>query len=152
MATHPQTIFISYASPNRDRVTPYANRLQRSGFDVWIDHKRLRPGQNWEYEIDRALDRAAIILVFISANSVDRRGYVQREVKFALDNAKEKLVTDIYLIPVIMVDGVEIPADLKNIQFVRAWESGSYQVIEEAIKHQLTKLGTDIQEAQSVPT
>ena len=148
MTIQPQTIFISYASPDRDRVTPYANRLEKSGFDVWIDHKRLKLGQNWEYEIGRALDRAAIILVFISENSVDRRGYVQREVKFALDKAKEKLVSDIYIIPVMLDEVPEIPEDLKKLHYVRAWETGSYGAIEEAIKYQLTKLGAEVQEAQ----
>jgi hypothetical protein len=69
-----QTVFLSYASPDRDRVGPYADALESHGFNVWVDYKRLKAGQNWNFEIRRELEKAAVIVVFISNNSVDRRG------------------------------------------------------------------------------
>jgi hypothetical protein len=41
--------------------------------------------QIWENEIPRALKASEFILVFFSRNSVAKRGYVQREMKMALD-------------------------------------------------------------------
>ena len=72
-------VFLSYARPDRDCVARYFDELQGKGFNVWMDHIRLKPGQNWDFEIQRALDTAAIIVVFLSKNSTDRRGYLQRE-------------------------------------------------------------------------
>ena len=91
MVADSQTVFLSYASPDRERVTPYFDWLVSRGFDVWLDCKRLKAGQDWNFEIRRELEKAAIIVVFISNNSVDRRGYVQREIKLALDQAEPKI-------------------------------------------------------------
>jgi hypothetical protein len=70
-----------------------------------MDYKRVKAGQHWDFEIRRALDKAAIIVVFISNNSIDRRGYVQREIKLALEKAEEKLIGDIYELSLNLGDG-----------------------------------------------
>ena len=142
-------IFVSYASPDRERVVLYHDALESRGFDVWIDFRRLKPGQNWDFEIQRSLNRATLIIVFISNNSVSRRGYVQREIKLALDKAKEKLATDIYLIPVLLDDDALIPDELKYVQSVSASAHDCVDRIEDAIRHQLQQLGASVAEAQS---
>jgi CheY-like chemotaxis protein len=137
MTTKPPTIFLSYASPDLARVTPYFEHLQARGFEVWMDCKKLKAGQHWGSEIRRALDEAAVIVVFVSANSIDRRGYVQREIKIALEKAEEKLLSDIYLIPVIIDDNVEIPVALKHLHCINAREGDAFAAIEDALKYQL---------------
>ena len=111
--------------------------------------RRLKPGQNWDFEIQRSLNRATLIIVFISNNSVSRRGYVQREIKLALDKAKEKLATDIYLIPVLLDDDALILDELKHVQSVSASAHDCVDRIEDAIRHQLQQLGASVAEAQS---
>jgi hypothetical protein len=148
MADEPQTIFLSYASPDRHRVSPYADALESSGFTVWIDYKRLKAGQQWDFEIRRELEKAAIVIVFISNNSVDRRGYVQREIKIAVDKAQEKLTGDIYLIPVLLDEHTPIPEEIRQIQCVRSWEADHLSAIEEAIRHQLHVIGSEVRAAQ----
>jgi len=148
MSDGPQTVFISYASPDRDRVVPYADALQRAGFDIWIDCKRLRPGQDWNFEIRRALEKAVIVIVFFSMNSVDRRGYVQREIKVSLDQATERLAEDIYIIPVILDDEVAIPDQVRHLQCVKASDADHLSSIEEAIRFQLQTIGTQTQATQ----
>lgn len=148
MTSEAQTIFLSYVSPDRDRVRPYADALDSYGFDVWVDYKRLKPGQNWNFEIRRALDKAAIIVVFISNNSVDRRGYAQREIKLALDKAEEKLPGDIYIIPVLLDEDTPIPESIKHLQCVKASDAEHLIAIKEAINHQLNTIGSEIRAAQ----
>jgi hypothetical protein len=141
-------IFVSYASPDRERVAFYHDALKSKGFDVWMDVARLKAGQNWDFEIQRALNRATLILVFVSNNSVSRRGYVQREIKVALDKAMERLAADIYLIPVVLDDDAPIPDELKHIQAVRASFHDCIEQIEDAIRYQLQRLGASVAEAQ----
>lgn len=141
-------IFISYASPDYDRVLPYFNVFRGAGFDVWLDKDRLKPGQKWDYEIKRALDRAVIVIAFVSNNSVDRRGYVQRELKIALDQAFDKLNDDIYIIPVLLDDDTPVPRQLRDVQIVRASDPDCGEQVTDAIRHQLTKLGEQIAETQ----
>lgn len=148
MADELQTTFLSYARPDRDRVAPYADALEAIGFTVWIEYKRLKAGQQWDFEIRRELEKAAIVIVFISNNSVDRRGYVQREIKIALDKAQEKLSGDIYLIPVLLDEDTPIPEEIRHIQCVRSWEADHLGAIEEAIRHQLYAIGSEVRAAQ----
>ncbi len=142
-------VFISYASPDRMRVLPVAQRLVTRGLNVWMDYLCLKPGQNWDFEIKRALDRAAIVIVFVSHNSVNRRGYVQREIKFALDKAQEKLLGDIYVIPVMLEGGLDYPDELKKWHAVHLDDPGSEEAVAAAIQQQFKTLSVESEAAQA---
>jgi len=114
-----QMIFLSYVSEDRDRVEPYYELLKNHGHDPWMDSKNILGGQNWDYEIRLALDRSEIIIVFVSEQSVDKKGYAQREIALAVNKSEEKLVGDIYIIPIQLDDG-DYPYLLKGIQFLQA--------------------------------
>lgn len=136
-------IFLSYANPDQQRVTPFFESLKNSGFNVWYDCKLLKPGQNWDFEIKRALDKSIIVIAFLSENSITRRGYVQREIKIALDKLSEKLIDDIYIIPVKLDDDIQIPEQLKGIQCISANAPNCMASVEEALTFQLSKLGVE---------
>lgn len=136
-------IFLSYASPDRERVFEYYDFFSNKNFQVWMDKRSIKGGQNWEFEIKRALQKAAIIIVFLSRNSVNRRGYVQREIKIALDQARDKLIDDIYIIPVMLDTGVPVPAQLDDIHILRPEDGDTMQAAAEAIELQLRELGAE---------
>jgi hypothetical protein len=86
-------IFVSYARPDQEWASELYEWLKRTGFNAWIDYKKLKPGQNWDYEISLALNKSSIVIILLSHNSVDRRGYVQRELKTALESSRRSLTT-----------------------------------------------------------
>lgn len=133
------SIFLSYASPDRDRVMPYFIRLKQRGFNPWIDQQKLLGGQNWDYEIRKALADAAIIVMFISNNSINRRGYVQREIKLALTKLEEKLIGDIYIIPVLLDQDAQRPDQLSDIQFLDCSDADFIDNLIAAINWQLAE-------------
>jgi hypothetical protein len=141
-------IFISYASVDQSRIMPFFNALERDGFNVWLDCKRLKPGQNWDFEIRRAFDKSNRVITFLSRASVGRRGYVQRELKLALDKLAEKLVDDIYIIPVLLDEALPIPDQLKGIQCISAQAPDCLPRVKEALTFQLGKLGLATQRVQ----
>jgi hypothetical protein len=143
-------IFLSYASPDYDRVHEYYVALLNDGLDPWLDKEKLVAGQSWDFEIKRALSRAVIIVVFLSNNSVTRRGYVQREIKIALDQADAKLHDDIYLIPVLL-DEVIIPPQLQAIQVIGVAAEDPYKQLSRAIDEQLKRLGLENSRLQGDP-
>jgi hypothetical protein len=108
--------FISYATEDFEQVSAIRERLEAAGFSTWMDKKSILPGQNWEYEITKALKTCNVVLVFLSTNSFQKRGYVQREIALALDNLREKLEDDIYLIA-IKLESIEVPDRLR----IRHW-------------------------------
>lgn len=108
-------VFLSYASPDRERVLEVHDFLIASGVSVWMDKSRILPGQDWELEIKRALDTAAAVVIFISVNSVDRTGYVQRELRMVIDKLAERPDHRIYAVPVMLDPDVPMPDQLKRL-------------------------------------
>jgi len=78
-------VFISYARPDQEAAAELYDWLKGEGLNPWMDLKHIKGGQNWDFEIKRALDKSAIVIVLWSDNSRDRRGYVQRELKISLN-------------------------------------------------------------------
>lgn len=142
-------VFLSYASPDRAAVRDFYEHLVRAGISTWMDCYCLRPGQNWDFEISRALSRSAIVVVFVSKNSIDRRGFLQREISFVLDRHREKLVDDVYAIPVLLDSGASMPEQLQKFQYIRADEPGCKDDIVASINHQFEKMGASIREVQN---
>ena len=102
-------IFLCHASEDKAPVRDVYRRLAAiQGFEPWLDEEDLLPGQIWEVEIPRALKASEFILVFFSRNSVAKRGYVQREMKLALDVWAEMPSTMTHTIPV-RLDECELP-------------------------------------------
>ncbi|WP_349437418.1 TIR domain-containing protein [Pararhizobium sp. A13] len=142
-------VFFSYTTLDRDRVSEVADALAASGVQVWMDYKRIRGGQDWNFEIRKALDRAAIIVVFVSKNSVNKVGYVQREIRLALLKAEEKLEGDIYLIPVLLDDDAAVPTQLKDIHYIKHSAEDFFLSLSASINDQLEKIGVEVNKAQS---
>ncbi len=141
-------VFLSYTKADKDRVSEIADQLAAKGLTVWMDDRRLKAGQSWDFEIRRALDRSAIIVVCISNKSVQKSGYVQREIRLALEKAEEKLVDDIYIIPVLLDDDVSIPRQLKDVQYIRYSEEDFFNKLSTTIAEQLQQIGVETQRVQ----
>ncbi len=141
-------VFISYANKDQERVKPFFKELDRQGFTVWMDCFRLKGGQNWDFEIKRAQEKSEFVISFLSNNSVARRGYVQREMKDAVDKLKEKLIDDIYLIPVLLDDDLEIPPEVKELQCIRASNPDGMQDLVDALTYQMGKRDVKASKAQ----
>ncbi len=132
-------IFISYARVDAEPVAEIYQRLLDAGFDPWIDTEHLLPGVRWRETIEKALREADFFLLCLSAQSKDRRGFIQKEIKTALDLWEEKLHDDIYFIPLRLED-CELPDQVSEIQCVNWFESGAWERLEKALRIQAEKL------------
>lgn len=111
-------VFISYAKEDQKIAIQYYNWLENENFNPWLDVKKLKGGQNWELEIDRAFKKAHVIIWLMSPQSIYKRGFIQREVKEALDNLRYKQPDDIYIIPVI-IENCNVPDYISDkLQFI----------------------------------
>lgn len=142
-------VFLSYASPDRERVSVYYDELTNAGLNVWFDRRRLKGGQNWDFEIKRALRQSAIVVVFLSRNSVDRRGYAQREIKIALDQARDRLIDDVYVIPVSIDELPSIPDQFRDIHVVSEVDGDSTAQLVQSIKDQFERIGAAASQTQA---
>lgn len=132
MAKKPQ-IFLSYAREDRARVEQIYDSLRAEGFDPWMDTRDIQAGQRWSSVIGNAIREADFTLVFISGNSLSKRGFVQREIKAAIDILSERPEGEIFLVPVRLEES-ELPDTLKPLQYVDLFESEGWHKLIHALK------------------
>jgi formylglycine-generating enzyme required for sulfatase activity len=133
-------IFISYAREDETRVKLLYQQLADAGFQPWLDREHIIPGMKWEPVIKKALKQSDFVLVCLSANSINKRGFLQREIKQALEQAEEKLEHDVYLIPA-RLDDCEVPDALSEIQWVDLFEDDGWPLLLKAIEYGLKQRG-----------
>ncbi|MGE0131695.1 MAG: SUMF1/EgtB/PvdO family nonheme iron enzyme [Blastocatellales bacterium] len=133
-------IFISYAREDEARVKQLYQRLAGAGFQPWLDREHIIPGMKWEPVIKKALKQSDFVLVCLSATSINKRGFLQREIKQALEQAEEKLEHDVYLIPA-RLDDCEMPDSLSEIQWVDLFEDDGWQQLLGAFEYGLKQRG-----------
>ncbi|MBC8507194.1 MAG: TIR domain-containing protein [Chloroflexi bacterium] len=106
-------IFISYARENKETAKEIFDWLESEGHSPWLDTERLIPGQDWKMEIDKAIHDSDVFLACLSALSVNKAGFVQKELKRALDVAEMMPEGRIYIIP-LCLDDCELPYYLQK--------------------------------------
>lgn len=111
-------VFISYASDDQKIAQELYNFLLSKQYDPWLDKEKLQVGDSWDIKIRQALKSSDFVILLLSSNSINKRGYFQREFKLALKYLEEKLIDDSYIFPVLL-DDCEIPDPLKSIQWIK---------------------------------
>ncbi len=94
------SVFISYASENREAAQRLAEELQRIGFgDIWLDRRRLVAGDDWSLRIDEAIDTCDYFVPLLSHEADQRReGVFWEEWRKAL--ARSLRINDCFILPV----------------------------------------------------
>jgi hypothetical protein len=126
-------VFICHASADKLKVHELYAYLRRRGIQPWLDTKNLLPGQTWQVEILRALETSDAIIICLSKGSVDKEGYVQKEIKFALDKALEIPEGHIFLIPA-RLEECDIPRSLSSYHWVDLFDESSYKKLMKSLR------------------
>jgi TIR domain/Protein of unknown function (DUF4231) len=125
-------VFINYAREDEEYAMKLYKDLKNAGINPWIDKECIRPGEYWKAEIGKALRKSRYCIAVLSSHSVGKIGYVQRELKDALEKQEEVPESDIYLIPA-RIDNCDI-SDLKlgQIQYADLftdWNGGIEKIL-----------------------
>ena len=97
-------VFVSYAHKDTDKVMGVLTELDRRGYRIWYDDG-IVPGSEWPENIAEHLTNSAMVLAFISQNSIDSPN-CRREVTFAL--SKRKPFLSVVLEKTEMSPGMEL--------------------------------------------
>lgn len=134
-------IYLSYAREDREATERVYRRLLDEGFKPWMDVEDIIPGQDWRRVIGKAIRESDFILIFLSKNSVNERGYIQREIRLGLEIFSEMLVSDIFVIPV-RLEECEIPDEISSLfHHVDIFKEGGWERLLEAIKIGIQRRG-----------
>lgn len=127
-------IFLSHASGDKLLVNKLYQRLAMNDYiSVWLDSENLIPGQSWELEIPKALRNADVVIICLSKNSVSKEGYVQKEIRLALDVSMESPEGDIFVIPARLED-CQVPESLAKYHWVDLFDEGGYDKLLRALE------------------
>lgn len=119
-------VFLCHSSDDKPAIRDLYQRLCAEGFDPWLDEEKILPGQDWHQEIVKAVLTSDVVLVCLSRSSISKAGYVQKEIKYALDVADEQPEGAIFLIPV-KLEECEVPDRLSRWQWVDLSSERGYE-------------------------
>ena len=125
-------IFISYSHENSSKVKEFAFSLSLHGFDLWMDEKNISSGDNYISKIFNGIHDADIYLVFLSKSSLDSK-WVNTEIEFALH---EKIERNNFIIIPVLLEDIDIPVLLSNIDYLDARFSIKEAVEELALRYE----------------
>lgn len=110
-STRPK-VFVSYAQSDRKSVEVLVDTLKEHGLDIWTDSD-IAPGQDWQQEIEKALDQASVFLLVLSADAM-ASPWQNMELGMALRSAVGQSKKRV--IPVLLrgADRTAMPPFLKN--------------------------------------
>ncbi len=135
-------IFLSYTQADRKKVESLYDKLLKAGYKPWMDTNDILPGEKWGTSVKRAIKKSAFFLACLSINSVSKRGFLQKEIRYAKNIMEGMLDKDIYLIPV-RLEECEVNENLKAIQWVNLYQKEGldklFEAIEEGIKRRKTE-------------
>lgn len=126
-----KTVFISYASEDLENAKRLCDELRESGFEPWIDKEKLVPGQKWKDKIIEATQNSRFFIALLSKNSLSKKGFVQKELKEALDVLDLYPSSEIYLVPARLDDSQISHPALSDIQWVDmfpSWDDGFMKI------------------------
>jgi formylglycine-generating enzyme required for sulfatase activity len=133
-------VFLCHASGDKPAVRDLYHRLRADGFDPWLDEENLLPGQDWQLEIPKAVRSSDAVIICLSSRAITKAGYVQKEIKYALDVADEQPEGAIFLIP-LRLEECEAPERLRRWQWVDLFQETGYERLLRALRARAESLG-----------
>ena len=122
-------VFISHATPeDNEFVLWLGTRLTALGYEVWADILKLRGGQDWTEELERALKEGAAKFVLVCTPTGLQKKGVQREIKLAQQVGKA-IGDDAFILP-IRKEKYELTFDTALAQYIDFTENWGQGLVE----------------------
>jgi hypothetical protein len=133
-------VFLCHSSTDKPAVRQLYQKLCTDGFDPWLDEEKILPGHQRRDEIVRAIRESEVVIVCLSQDSITKTGFVQREIKYALDIALEQPEGTIFLIP-LKLQECNVPESLGKWHWVNLFEENGYERLKRALRFRAHALG-----------
>jgi formylglycine-generating enzyme required for sulfatase activity len=150
----PLRVFLCHSSNDKPAVRELYQKLcAEPWIEPWLDEEELYPGQDWNMEIEKAVESADAIIVCLSKGSITKEGYVQRELRTVLDFADYKPEGTLYIIPV-RLEECELPRSLRKWQYAdyfKGQRERAFQRLLVSLKRRADALGLIVEEIKEEP-
>lgn len=135
-------IFISYGREDTKAAKRIYKDLRAYGYDPWLDTESLLAGEKFEHIIRKAIRESRFFLALLSHSSVNRKGFLNKEIAEAIDILKEYPPKKKYLIPVRLDDckpSHEELSELHRVDMFPSWDSG-LEKIRKAVESEVPRI------------
>src|SRR5580704_9047015 len=138
-ATAAPTVFLSYASSDREAARVLRDALPNFGLEVWYDESELGGGDVWDQKIRRQIRECDYFMPIISAQTEARHeGYFRREWRLAVERTLDMADDHAFLLPVVIDDtsqsGARVPEKFLSVQWIRVPGGRSNAALESLCK------------------
>ena len=118
------TVFLSYASADREAARALKDALPAFGLEVWYDESELGGGEQWDQKIRKQIRECDYFMPLISAQTEARlEGYFRREWRLAVERTLDMADDHPFLLPLVVDDtsqaGARVPEKFFTIQWLR---------------------------------
>lgn len=132
-------VFLCHAKDDKPKVRKLYHRLCADGIDAWLDENELVGGQDWEREIREAVRNSDVVIICYS-KKFNQKGYRQKEVSIAVEEAELLPKGEIYIIPA-RLEECDVLVDLQHLQWVDVFEKDGYDKLLRALHQRASKIG-----------
>jgi TolB-like protein len=121
------SVFLSYASEDRQAAQAIRDTLNAQGLEVWYDESALDGGDAWDQKIRRQIRECDLFMPLISAQTEARHeGYFRREWRLAVERTLDMADDHVFLLPIVIDDtpesGARVPDRFLTVQWM--WVPG----------------------------
>lgn len=134
----PLKVFLCHAHSDASTVHALYNHLVKDGIDAWLDKEKLLPGQDWKLEIRKAVQESDVVVVCHS-KQFNQKGFRQKEVRIALEEASLLPTGEIFIIPA-RLEECNVLEDLQRWQWVDLFEVDGYERLMRALRTRANKV------------
>jgi hypothetical protein len=135
-------VFLCHCSEDKASVREIDRALKADGFQPWLDEDDIFPARAWDKEIEQGLRSSHAIVVCLSKTLIRKEGYVQKELRYAIDIAREKPDGAVFLIP-IRLEECEILPSLRDLQCIDWFKQDGHDKLLRALRERAKEVGID---------
>lgn len=142
------TVFLCHAKEDSALVGLLCSELRTHGLAPWFDKDKLLVGDRWREEIAHAIQTCHFFLICLTQQAATKRGFIQRELRFAISEYSQRPQNCPFLLPV-RLQPCEVPqivldetSYLPHFQWFDLYDlhDGSVHRLAEMIHRQFQKL------------
>jgi TolB-like protein len=118
------SVFLSYASEDREAARSIGDALTGFGLEAWLDQSELGGGDAWDQKIRKQIRECDYFMPIISTRTEARHeGYFRREWRLAVERTLDMADDHLFLLPVVIDDTNEaqarVPEKFLSVQWLR---------------------------------
>jgi hypothetical protein len=118
------SVFLSYASEDRQAARLLRDALPGFGLEVWYDESELGGGEAWDQKIRRQIRECDYFMPLVSAQTEARlEGYFRREWRLAVERTLDMADDHLFLLPIVIDDTdqtvARVPEKFLTVQWLK---------------------------------